>query len=177
MLSNYNIKYICTIYTRLDTCLMHISRFSLRDKERLRLLKLYFYIADVVEWSRALDIRLSDWCCSVSMVWVQRSNSNTVWFNFQTYAIFSINLVSQVSLRSSGTDILYGCHLIRCFSIIFDMLFCKWSFPLCWLITGFVTRLTRRVLLVEQELLTLPVHPRFLVGFVLLDLQLYVYVL
>jgi hypothetical protein len=26
---------------------------------------------DVVEWSRALDIRLSEWCCSVSMVWVQ----------------------------------------------------------------------------------------------------------
>ena len=25
-------------------------------------------IADVIEWSRALDIRLSDWCCSVSMV-------------------------------------------------------------------------------------------------------------
>jgi hypothetical protein len=37
----------------------------------------------------------------------------------------------------------------------------------------FVTRLTRRVRLVEQELLTLPEHlssPRFLVGFVLLDL-------
>jgi NADPH-dependent 7-cyano-7-deazaguanine reductase QueF-like protein len=70
-LSNYNIKYICTIYTRLDTCLMFISRFSLRDKVTLRLLKLHFYGADVVEWSRALDIRLSDWCCSVSMVWVQ----------------------------------------------------------------------------------------------------------
>jgi hypothetical protein len=40
---------------------------------------------------------LSEWCCSVSMVWVQipsrevqnltalKSNSNTVWFNFQTY--------------------------------------------------------------------------------------------
>ena len=26
---------------------------------------------DVVEWSRALDVRLSKWCCSVSMVWVQ----------------------------------------------------------------------------------------------------------
>ena len=76
---------------------MTISRFSLRDKLTLRLLKLYFNIADVVEWSRALDIRLSDWCCSVSMMWVQiplreeqnlsaqRSNSNTVWFNFQTY--------------------------------------------------------------------------------------------
>jgi hypothetical protein len=51
----------------------------------------------VVEWSRALDVRLNEWCCSVSMVWVQipsreeqnltglKSNSNTVWFNFQTY--------------------------------------------------------------------------------------------
>jgi hypothetical protein len=71
LLSNYNIKYICTIYTRLDTCLVSTSRFSLRDKVTLRLLKLYFNIVDVVEWSRALDIRLSDWCCSVSMVWVQ----------------------------------------------------------------------------------------------------------
>jgi hypothetical protein len=51
----------------------------------------------VVEWSRVLDVRLSEWCCSVSMVWVQipsreeqnltalKSNSNAVWFNFQTY--------------------------------------------------------------------------------------------
>jgi cell shape-determining protein MreC len=40
-------------------------------------------------------------------------------------------------------------------------------------ITGFVTRLTRRVSLVEQDLLTLPEHlssPPFLVGFVLLDI-------
>ena len=26
---------------------------------------------DVVEWSRALDVRLREWCCSVSMVWVK----------------------------------------------------------------------------------------------------------
>jgi hypothetical protein len=26
---------------------------------------------DVVEWSRALDVRLSEWCCNVTMVWVQ----------------------------------------------------------------------------------------------------------
>ena len=26
---------------------------------------------DVVEWSRALDVRLNEWCCSLSMVWVQ----------------------------------------------------------------------------------------------------------
>ena len=52
---------------------------------------------DVVEWSRALDVRLSEWCCSVTMVWVQipsreeqkfdssKIYSNTVWFNFQTF--------------------------------------------------------------------------------------------
>ena len=78
------------------------------------------------------------------MVWVQipsreeqnftalKSNSNTVWFNFQTYIyiyiyiyfqtyiIFSINLVSfKVTLRSSGTDILYGCHLLLDVCIIY----------------------------------------------------------
>ena len=105
LLSNYNIKYICIIYTRLNTCLMSIPRFSLRDKVALRLLKLYFYIADVVEWHRALDISLSDWCYSISMVWfqiplreeqklsAQRSNSNTVWFNFQTYMYIYIYIL------------------------------------------------------------------------------------
>jgi hypothetical protein len=39
-------------------------------------------------------------------------NSNTVWFNLQMYIIFSINLVSLVTLRSSRTYILYGCHLL-----------------------------------------------------------------
>ena len=65
----------------------------LRDEEEV-------YIANVVEWSRALDIKLSDWCYSVSMVWVQipsreeqkfdssKSNSNTVWFNFQTCSVY-----------------------------------------------------------------------------------------
>jgi hypothetical protein len=103
LLSNYNIKYICTIYTRLETCLMSISWFSLRDKVTLRVLKLYFYGADVVEWSRVLDIRLGYWCCSISMVWVQipsrdeqkcdsskQYNANTVWFNFQTYIYYLV---------------------------------------------------------------------------------------
>ena len=34
----------------------------------------------------------------------------------------------------------------------------SWSFPHSWLITGFVTRVQRRVPLVEQELLILPGH-------------------
>ena len=50
---------------------MSISRFYLRDRVSRRLLMLYFYIAHMAEWSMALDIRLSDWCCSVSMVQVQ----------------------------------------------------------------------------------------------------------
>jgi hypothetical protein len=48
-----------------------------------------------------------------------KSNSKTVWFNFQRYIIFSINLVSLVTLRSSGTDILYGCHLLLYVCIIY----------------------------------------------------------
>ena len=38
------------------------------NKEKIK----YIYKGvDVVEWSRALDVRLSEWCCSVSMVLVQ----------------------------------------------------------------------------------------------------------
>jgi hypothetical protein len=65
LLSNYNIKYICTIYTRLYTCLPSIPRFALRDKVTLRF----------------------EWCCSVSMVWVQitsreeqKFDSSKIWF-------------------------------------------------------------------------------------------------
>ena len=49
----------------------------------------------------------------------QKSNSNTVWFNFQTFIIFSVNLVSLVTLRSSGTVIWYGCHLLLDVCIIY----------------------------------------------------------
>ena len=51
------------------------------------------------------------------------------------------------------------------------------SFPHSWLIIWFAAILTRRVTLVEQELLILPEHlslPPVLVGFVLLDLYVYV---
>ena len=56
----------------------------------------------------------------------QRFNSNTAWFNCQTYIyIFSINLVSQVNLRSNGTYILYGCHLLRC---LYNILYFLWLY-------------------------------------------------
>ena len=50
---------------------LSLDLFALRDKVTLRLLKLLLLGVDVVEWSRALDVRLSEWCCSVTMVWVQ----------------------------------------------------------------------------------------------------------
>ena len=52
-----------------------------------------------------------------------KSNSNTVLFNIQTYIIFSINLVSLVTLRSCATDILYGCHLLLDVCILY-FIFC-----------------------------------------------------
>ena len=133
-MNNKMIAILPYMYIRLYTCLTSIPRFTLREKVTLGLLKLLYLgsgCGRVVEWSRALNVRLSEWCCSVSMVWVQtrrgknkhltalKSNSNTVWFNFQTYIIFSINLVSLVTFRSSGTDILYGCHLLLDVCIIY----------------------------------------------------------
>jgi hypothetical protein len=54
------------------------------------------------------------------------------------------------------------------------LIWCWFSFCLCWCyITRFETRVTQRVLHVEQELLTLPEHlssPEALFVFVLLDL-------
>ena len=68
---------------------------------------------DVAEWSRALDVRLSEWCCSVSMVCVQippseeqnltalKSNSNTVWFNIQTYIYRSLEDCAMIPIKVS----------------------------------------------------------------------------
>ena len=53
---------------------MHMSyvypSIYLTRKGNTRIIELLFKGVDVVEWSRALDVRLSEWCCSVSMVWV-----------------------------------------------------------------------------------------------------------
>jgi hypothetical protein len=71
----------------------------------------------VVKWSRALDIRLSDWCCSVLMVWVQilsreeknltaqKSNSNTVWF------ILCSDRTCLVYSSKINTDFLYWAFI------------------------------------------------------------------
>ena len=48
-------------YVYLQICLMRQGNISTFEA-------IFFYIADVAEWSRVLDIRLIDCCCSVSMV-------------------------------------------------------------------------------------------------------------
>jgi hypothetical protein len=48
-------------------CLHLGAKFTLHN---LSLIYIYKGV-DVVEWSRALDVSLSEWCCSVTMVWVQ----------------------------------------------------------------------------------------------------------
>ena len=56
---------------------------------------------------------------------------------------------------------LVDCYGISVSQMAMDMFhLCKYfqSFPHSWLVTGFVTRLTPRVPLVEQELLSLPGH-------------------
>ena len=67
-----------------------------------------------------------------------------------------------VKLKSSLRKI-YGCHhdLVGRYGISVSPLVVNTSrsFPHSRLITGFVTRITRRVPLVKQELFTLPEHP------------------
>ena len=71
---------------------------------------------------------------------------------------------------------LVNCHEISVLQRTRIYSFCRIhnrSFPQSWFFNGVVTRLTRRVINVEQELLTLPEHlspPPVLVVFVFLDL-------
>ena len=48
---------------------------NIEGRQKVKSTEKSFYIQckymDVVEWSRTLDVRLSEWCCSVTMVWVQ----------------------------------------------------------------------------------------------------------
>jgi hypothetical protein len=104
----------------LRKCLMSISRFSLRDKVTLRLLKLYFYIADVVEWSRLIQ--------SIC-IWTQ-----TLVFKYNIHLKIKPNSVRirslswQICVLPSTGFILYGCHPLRC---LYNILYFLW---LWWII-------------------------------------------
>ena len=60
-------KLICTLVRYL--ILLSLNYHKLQNC-RYSIFPIIKYM-DVVEWSRGLDVRLSEWCCSVSMVWVQ----------------------------------------------------------------------------------------------------------
>ena len=93
----------------------------------------------MAEWSRALHIILSDWCCSVSMVRVQipsreeqnvsaqRSNSNTVWFNFQrTLDLMIITLfrnckliaITVINISNKSTKKMYMLYMYLLFHLL-----------------------------------------------------------
>ena len=124
-----NNKYICTIYTLIKICISSIPRIALRNKITLWLLELYFYIEDVAELSRVLDIKLRDWCCSALMLWVRfqrRYNKNVLAqksnivilfsLHFRQIKIFTIKLVFQVT--SKYGDILYENVTQQCYDYI-----------------------------------------------------------
>ena len=105
-------------------------------------------------WSSGLGHRTSGWaigaavyqCCEFKSrrgksktLTAQKLNSNTVWFYFQTYIIFSINLVTQETLRTSGTDILYGCHVLRC---LHNILYFLWLYNEFFIILYNILKIT-----------------------------------
>ena len=105
---------------------------------------------------------------------------------FVGFFLFVLAIVLSVLLQMAVSDYLSFVTLMSIFFLMAIMLFflsyhgyvplvvsTSQSFPHSRLVTGFVTRLTRRVPLVEQELPALPEHLSSLpdlVGFVLLDL-------
>ena len=79
-------SYICWYFPYIYFCSLVYRHFEavvwpwsylftcvcINSRETERLFDIYIYQGvDVVEWSRAMDVRLSEWCCSVSMVWIQ----------------------------------------------------------------------------------------------------------
>jgi hypothetical protein len=145
LLSNYNIKYTCTIYTRLDICIMSISRFSLWDKVTLQLLKFHFYGADVVEWFKPNSVRIIFLSCQIYILLLTgfeltpliHCSTNRFALLPAPYttrphplhkngtSIVEVFLVSQVTLISSGTDIVWGCHLLIC---SYNILYFLWLY-------------------------------------------------
>ena len=79
-----------------------------------------FYIADVVEWSTAPGAAVYQWCEFKSRrgknknLTAQRSNSNIVWFNFQTYIYIYYTLrfyFPYLSLLAQPVNILHENYL------------------------------------------------------------------
>ena len=56
---------------------LHQILYFSHYKVRLELLTLYLCISDLAERSKALDIRLIDWCCSASNVWARIPSSES----------------------------------------------------------------------------------------------------
>ena len=116
----------------------------------------YFSILYIILYNNVL---LWVWCQTILLVLHLNNWYIKFVFNFES---FTVAIMTLFTVRE------YKCHKWpRICST------CRKHFSYAWLISGFITRVIRRVSPVEQELLTLLVHlksPPALVRFLILDL-------
>jgi hypothetical protein len=66
---------ILSIYVPSTHAYTHVLRLSLdlpyEKRYHYDYWSSFFQGVDVFEWTRAMNVKLSEWCCSVSMLWVQ----------------------------------------------------------------------------------------------------------
>jgi hypothetical protein len=79
----------------------------------------------VVEWSRALDVRLSEWCCSVSMVWVQIPSREEQKFDSSKLSNFCSSLYGIYIINSFGY-LLKQCLTVNVVKNWITVVFIKW---------------------------------------------------
>jgi hypothetical protein len=80
---------------------------------------------DVVEWSRALDVRLIEWCAVYQWCGFKsrrgknkkltalKSNSNTGWFNFQTHIYIYTICMIVFDKKTLPTRAIKKCHPLK----------------------------------------------------------------
>lgn len=99
------------------TCHMYVPRLTLRDT--VTILKLYFNIVNVVEWSQMLAIGINYCGYSISRIWVrtpltmslQEYNSSTLGFHFHTHVCKSVrHLVFIIITIKFSLGTITGCN-------------------------------------------------------------------
>jgi hypothetical protein len=124
----------------------------------------------------SLGIEMTDWrnlfCWYMFIINVVRSCSKrTILHCVESYLYYIILVNKHIYFLSSETKEKINRQYTYIVEHVYVPLIVNTSrsFSRSWIITGFVTRLTRSVPLVEQKLLTISEHQR-LRGFLLLDL-------
>jgi hypothetical protein len=94
----------------------------------------------------------------ISHTWFAGSSEDACWFLCVIKFIWLLHQFIIFKLSTVATMTWLTVMEYRCHGYVPLVVSTPRSFPNSWLITGFITRLTRRVPLVEHGLLTLPEH-------------------